>query len=113
MVQIVWRKGAPLLIQLKHIWLMRIIEWQHTDIPRHLIALAQITGAAGRDNILPCRFTTTGAGDEMVKGQVFTILGAAVLTAKAVPQKDIKAREGRPSGMVHISFEGNNGGQSH
>jgi len=82
--------------------------------PRQLVALAEVAGPAGRDDVLPRRAAAAAAGDDVVEGQ---FLGRAalgtVLAFEAVAQEDVEAGEGRAARCRDVSLQRDHAGQPH
>jgi hypothetical protein len=72
-------------VQLVHGGRKRRLLREHLGLLRGQIALAQITGRAGRDDVLPGGLATLAAGDDVVEGEV--VICQAILADEAVAQE--------------------------
>ena len=99
-MQIIGWKEPAILMKVEHrrfIWrLLRI----HPCSLGHLAAFFEITRRTSRHHILPGRLPTLRTRNKMVEGQI--IGRRTILAGKAVPEKHIKAREGRVKSRPYI-----------
>ncbi len=82
-----------------------LLRGHHARVSGQAVALAQIAGRAGRDDILPGGRPALGARNHMVERQF--VMRAAILAGEAVAQKHVKARKGRLTRRPYIGFERN------
>ena len=76
--------------------------------PQQLVALAQVAGRTGGDDVFPAGDPSPRPGQDMVEGQ-FT-LRSAILAAEFVPQKKIEARECHALLGLDVIFQDDDGG---
>lgn len=90
LVQVIGGEMTAICLELAGPGLMRRRQGNHAAFPGQTAALAQITGGARCDHILPSGPPPPAAGDDVIEGQ---ILGgkpnAAILAAKPVTQENI------------------------
>ena len=87
-VQIVGRKGSAVFLQLPQTGLLRwTIQFQAGSLDGFVGFLA-ITATTGRHDVIPASAAAFGAGNNVVKGEVFGgKVGLAVLAGKFIPKK--------------------------
>ena len=108
----VWREGASILLQLVGTGLEGRTEGNHAADMGKAVALRQIAGRAGCDDVFPRRPTAAGPWNHMVEGQVVGGEGAAaILAGEAVAQEDVEAGEGRAARCRNELFQRNDTGQ--
>src|ERR1700730_10554929 len=91
LMQVVGREGAAILLQHVRRRLHRAVPRIHPALARQSIALEEIAGGAGGDDVGPDWAPATRSRKEMVEGQVVRRIGlAAILAGKAVTQKDVE-----------------------
>ena len=68
----------------------------HAAFARNAIALFQVAVLARGDDVVPSRAPAARSRNDVIEGQVFRIIPIpAILTAKAIAQKNIEAGKGR------------------
>src|SRR5262245_50353906 len=83
---------------------------EHARLLRRQIALAQVTGRAGSDDVFPGGLAALASGNDVIEGEVFR--RGAVLTVEAVAEEDVEAGEGGVGGRLDEGLERNDAGQS-
>ena len=91
----VWREGASVLLQLVGTGLEGRTEGDHAADMGKAVALRQVAGRTGCDDVLPCRPAAAGPRDHMVEGEIVGGEGAAaILAGETVAQEDVETGEG-------------------
>ena len=81
-MQIIRREEPAILMQVKHGRRIGLLQREHIDHARQLIAFGKIAGRARRNHILPRRLPAFGARDHVVKRQLIPL--AAILAREPV-----------------------------
>ncbi|MET3161327.1 hypothetical protein ABIF34_008352 [Bradyrhizobium japonicum] len=84
---------------------------KHLGLRRGEIALAQITGRARRDHVLPGGLATLAARDDVIEGEIFG--RAAILAGETIAQEDVEPGEGGVGGRLDEGFERDHARQLH
>ena len=105
-MQVIRREEPAVPVQIKHGRRIRLLQREHIDHLRQLIAFGEIAGRARRHNILPRRLPAFGARDHMVKGQLIPL--AAILARESIPQKHVEPCKRRMTRRRNIGFQRNN-----
>src|SRR5579875_3798103 len=82
LVQVIWRKQPPVLVQMMHRGLERHLRGPHLRLLGRLVAFAQIARRAGRDNVVPGGVASARSRQKMIKRQVLPL--TAILAAKTI-----------------------------
>src|SRR5262249_10252452 len=114
LVQVAWREGTAVFLQLLRRRLRRIAVEVHAALANEPVALQEIARAAGGDDIGPHRAPAARFGHDVVEGElVGREIAAAVLTIEVIAQEDVKPRESRPTRRRHVLLERNDARQVH
>src|ERR1700752_163316 len=108
-VQVVRRKQPAVAMQLVHGGRVGRLSREHPRLLRRQIALAQITGRAGSDDVFPGGLAAFASGDDVIEGEVFG--RGAILASEAVAEEDVEAGEGGVGGRLDEGFERNDSGE--
>src|SRR6187549_2396903 len=97
-VQIVRREQPAVAVQLVHGRRERRLPRKHPRLLRRQVALAQVAGRTGGDDVLPGGLATLGARDDVIEGEV--VMRVAVLADETVAQEYVEPGEGRMRGRL-------------
>src|SRR6266567_796887 len=95
-VQIVRREQAAVAMELVHGRGEGVLARKHPCLHRREIALAQVTGRACRDHVLPGGLAAFAAWDDVIEGEVFG--RTAILAGETITQEDVESGEGGMGG---------------
>lgn len=82
LVEIVWREEATVMMQVADARREWLLGWPHLHLRRHAVALAQVAGRAGGDDVFPGGEATLGSRDQMIEGEV--LARCAVLATESI-----------------------------
>src|SRR5829696_7778474 len=111
LVQVVRREQAAVAVEVGEARGEGRLARPHLDLAREAVALPEIAGRAGSDDVLPGRVPALRARDEMVEGQVLAV--AAILAGEAVAKEDVESREGGVARRLDVGLERDDGGEPH
>src|SRR3954453_21180678 len=108
LVKIVRREAAAVLLKLERARLSWPSLRMHMRLVRQAVALPEVTGLAGSDDVFPAGPAAARAWNDVVEGQVRRRRTfAAILAAKAIAQEHVEPRKGRPPLLRNEFFQGN------
>ena len=110
-VQVVRRERPSVVVQVLNRRLVGMLVREHAGLFWQLAALFEVAGRAGRDNIVPCRLSAMGAGDDVIEGQV--VARSAILALELVAKEHVEAGKGGVSRWLNIGLEADDTRQSH
>src|SRR5437762_10126635 len=96
-------------MQLVHGGRVGVLPREHARLLRRQIALAQIAGRAGGNDVFPGGLAAFAAREDVIEGQVFR--RGAVLAGESVAEEDVEPGEGGVSGWLDEGFERDDAGQ--
>src|SRR5689334_18019711 len=97
LVQVVWREGSTVFLQLVSARLQGPSPWVHAHLVWQATAFEEVTGLARRHHVGPARPSAARTRHDMVEGQLVGREGlGAILAAETVAQEHVEPGEGRP-----------------
>lgn len=82
MMEMIWRKEPPVLMQIVNAWLKRCRRRPHANVNWKSVCFAQIAWRTCSHDVFPGCQATLGAGDDVIKRKV--VSAAAILAREAV-----------------------------
>src|SRR5688500_14166950 len=114
LVQIVWREGSTVLLQLVSTGLQGPSPWVHAHLVRQAAAFEEVAGLARRHNVRPAGAAAARARHDVIERQ---LVGRervrAILAAETVAQEHVEPGEGWPARLLHEFLERNDRRQPH
>src|SRR5689334_7809495 len=90
-VQIVRREQSAVAVQLVHRWRVGRLFREHLGLLRRQVALFQIAGRTGGDDVFPGGLATLAAGDDVIEGEI--VGRGAILADEAVAEENVETGE--------------------
>jgi len=87
------------------------LQRDHADIARHAVALPEVAGRAGGNDVFPGGAPAFRPRDDVIEGQI--VAGAAILALETVAEENVEPGEGGVAGRLDIFTQRNDGRQLH